>query len=376
MQRLTSAVRDRLLPAAARLRPRDWDRIDNTVMIFQPDHLGDILLSQPAVRHLRARFPDSRLVAVVGPWSREIATMAWPVDEIVTVDFPGFSRSPATSLLAPYRQIAQDAERLRPFHARAAFVLRPDGWWAAWLASFVAPEVVTADDPRASRFSTRSVAVADGHASVRAFRIASEDATASETTVYNSPLHLEPSTDAAAEATELLHSRGVNGDYIVIHPGSGAGVKEWPVHRWRVVANALASTGCRIVVTGSHAERKLTDQIATDGSDIVNLAGETTLPVLTELLRHARLVLGPDCGPLHLAVATGTPSIQLFGPSDPLRYGPWGNPNRHRVIGAGWHCPRCGDLSAGRDAGCGCMLAIMPDEVIRIARMLQADHAG
>ncbi|HEX5165116.1 MAG TPA: glycosyltransferase family 9 protein [Thermomicrobiales bacterium] len=376
MQRLTAAVRDRLLPAAAHLRPSRWEPTEDTVLIIQPDHLGDILLSQLAVRHLRLRFPDSRLVAVVGPWSREIAEMSWPVDEILTVEFPGFTRERSMSMTAPYRQLTAESQRLRALHPRSAYVLRPDGWWAAWLASLIAPEVVTAADPRTSAFATRTAVVHDGdHASVRAFRIASNGDDARVPTVLSDPLHLTPSPDAVALATRLLRSHRVNGGYVVIHPGSGASVKEWPAQRWRHVASALADAGYSIVLTGSMPERVITDGIARDGTGAVNLAGQTTVPVLTEILRGASLVLGPDCGPLHLAVAADTPSVHLFGPSDPVRYGPWGDPVRHRVISAGWRCPRCGDLSAGRGSGCGCMLAIQPNEVAAVARALLANHA-
>lgn len=107
----------------------------------------------------------------------------------------------------------------------------------------------------------------------------------------------------------------------------------------------------------------------------MSLAGSTPLPVLVELLRGASVVLGPDCGPLHLAVGAGAPTVHLFGPSDPGRYGPWGDPARHVVVSAGWSCPRCGDLSMERRPGCGCMLAITPELVIDTTRWLLHQHA-
>jgi ADP-heptose:LPS heptosyltransferase len=92
-------------------------------------------------------------------------------------------------------------------------------------------------------------------------------------------------------------------------------------------------------------------------------------------MRGATAVVGPDCGPLHLAVAVGTPSVHLFGPSDPVRYGPWGDPRKHRVIRAGWTCPSCGDLSMMRPVGCGCMLAIQADDVMTaIDELVGARH--
>ena len=70
---LTHALRDALLPLGARLTRRGRGAAD-TLLIVQPDHLGDVLLAQPAVRRLRAAFPERRLVAVVGPWSARSAS--------------------------------------------------------------------------------------------------------------------------------------------------------------------------------------------------------------------------------------------------------------------------------------------------------------
>jgi len=61
-------------------------------------------------------------------------------------------------------------------------------------------------------------------------------------------------------------------------------------------------------------------------------AGETTLGQLAALLGRCRVVVGVDSGPMHLAVAQGVPTVHLFGPVDPALFGPWGDPERHRVV--------------------------------------------
>lgn len=367
MQRVTSSVRDALLPVAGRMQHALQGAVDDIVLILQPDHLGDIVLSQPAVQHLRDKYPDSRLIAVVGPWSREITSMAWPVDEIVTVAFPGFTRDGSGSVIAPYRQLRAEAERLRSLRPRAAYVLRPDAWWAAWLASMVSPVVVTADDRRTRQFATHAVSlVGVEHATSRSLHIAANESAISVR--LSSPLQFPTSTEHAAEAHGILRLHGVPEQYLVIHPGSGAAVKEWPVHRWRSVAETLSAHNTSIVLTGSADEVATCSGIASDLPKCVSLAGLTSVPILAEVMHGATLVLGPDCGPLHLAVATATPTVHLFGPSDPRKYGPWGDPERHRVVTANWSCPRCGDLSPARPAGCGCMLAIQPVDVIAAAR--------
>ncbi|HQX63400.1 MAG TPA: glycosyltransferase family 9 protein [Thermomicrobiales bacterium] len=374
MTTLAHMIRDAGLVVAAGVSPRATSAGD-TVLVMQPDHLGDILLSQPAVRLLRQQLPDVRLVAVVGSWSSDIARMAWPVDDIVTVEFPGFTRAATRDPSAPYRKLKSAARSLAPLNAGIAIVLRPDAWWAAWLGSLVASEVITSDDPRASRFATRqALLVDDEHAALRAARIVAEWVGGELPSPVTAPLSIPPCKSARDGTTSLLRAASIDSSYVVIHPGSGAAVKLWPESRWRQVIDALRNQGVSVVVTGSDGERDLCDRI-TSGVDAVSLAGQTNIAGLLEIMRGATLAIGADSGPMHLAVAAGTPTIHLFGPSDPCRYGPWGDPVRHRIISAGWRCPRCGDLSPGRPAGCGCMLAITPEAVIATIDSLLSTHA-
>jgi heptosyltransferase-2/heptosyltransferase-3 len=376
---LRARARDLLIPAAARTVRRPVGEREDVVLVLQPDHLGDILLSQPAVAALRACYPRDRLVAVVGPWSEEIARIAWPVDEVDALVFPGFARDTQLGRLDPYRQLHGAACQLSGYRARAAVVLRPDAWWAAWLAALSAPKVYGSTDPRVAAFATTAARVQDGaHAVVRAWMIAAAagDGLADATDWSSAPLSLPQDGAAARAAQELLRLCGVEAPYVVVHPGAGAAVKEWPPHRWRAVVAALASAGLAVVVTGSAAERGLCASVAAGMADTESVAGTTPLPILIELLRGARLVVGPDCGPLHLAVATDTPTLHLFGPSDPNRYGPWGDPVQHVVLQAGWSCPCCGDLSGSRRASCGCMLAIEPGLVVDAALRLLGSHGA
>jgi ADP-heptose:LPS heptosyltransferase len=73
----------------------------------------------------------------------------------------------------------------------------------------------------------------------------------------------------------------------------------------------------------------------------LSVAGATGVGQLAALLGRAALVAGGDTGPLHIAVSQGAPSIHLFGPSDPARFGPWGDPARNIVLRAGLPCSPC-----------------------------------
>lgn len=368
-------LRDAALPVLPRVGSRPADGDPNTLLIIQPDALGDILLSQPAVLALRAAYPHKRLIAVVGPWSEGIARLAWPVDEVVTVEFPFFSGLPSRTPVDPYRQLPVEAARLRALRAGSAVLLRPDGWWAAWLAQrSVSGAVITSDDPRMRRFATQTQPQPVGlHAVQRAYAIAAALLPApAEISPLTHPLELPCDGAAAARVTALLARKGVPDTYGVLHPGAAADVKLWPAHRWRAVLKAQPSR--RFVVTGSAGERELVADICAGLPHATPLVGETPLPELIELLRGAQVVLGTDTGPLHLAVAVGTPSVSVFGPSSVARFGPWGDPARHLAVSAGWSCPRCEDLSKARPPGCGCMLAVEPGAVLAaLAEVLGAD---
>jgi ADP-heptose:LPS heptosyltransferase len=104
-------------------------------------------------------------------------------------------------------------------------------------------------------------------------------------------------------------------------------------------------TGAAILLTGSEAERPLCVEVASGmemGARV--MAGETTLEQLAAIFGECRLVLGLDSGPLHLAVAMGTPTVHLYGPVDVAMFGPWGSPDRHKVVRSGWPCIPCNRL--------------------------------
>jgi ADP-heptose:LPS heptosyltransferase len=133
---------------------------------------------------------------------------------------------------------------------------------------------------------------------------------------------------------------------VVIHPGAASGSRRWPADRFAEVARWAADAGEVVVVTGSAEERALAERVAAEaalGPDAV-LAGRTDLADLTALVADARLVVCGDTGTAHLASAFGTPSVVLFGPTPPHRWGPpAGGP--HTAL---WHGTGVGDPHGSR----------------------------
>jgi ADP-heptose:LPS heptosyltransferase len=116
--------------------------------------------------------------------------------------------------------------------------------------------------------------------------------------------------------------------YAVFVPGSAHKDKCWPRERLAELAERIAERfGLAIVVCGSAGEANIVKEMkALSRTPITDLAGETTLKELVELLRGARLVVSNDTGPGHIAAAMGVPIVMIFGPTNPARIMPYGRP--------------------------------------------------
>jgi heptosyltransferase I len=130
--------------------------------------------------------------------------------------------------------------------------------------------------------------------------------------------------DPAAEtwATSEIRRLGI-ASFAIMNPGAGWGAKRWPAERYGQVAQALALHNIKTLVNAAPSEETLAKAVveASKGSAV---ATTSTIGQLIALTRRARLFLGGDTGPLHLAAALEVPVVGLFGPTDPARTGPFG----------------------------------------------------
>lgn len=371
---LAAAAARPLLAAAASRKPPE------RVLLIRPDHLGDLLFSTPALRLLRRAWPAAHITYLVGPWAEAVVSRNPCVDRVITCEFPGFGSGPKPSPLHPYLHLWRWAGSLRREGYDLALNLRYDFWWGAALA-FLAriPRRVGYAIPECQPFLSLAVPFEAGqHAVEGNLRLAAAAAQIPgpvwlEAQSYRLDFPLTPAERGLALA--LLHRHGwKQGDVLVgIHPGTRGNVKHWTVEGWQAVALALAQRGTRILLTGTAAEADTCRAIAAGvpGQSIV-AAGETSLGQLAALLENCAVVLGVDSGPLHLAVAVGVPTVHLYGPSDPITFGPYGDPARHIVLRTDWRCSPChrfeypqGELKYHR-----CMEAIPPEAVLAAAERL------
>lgn len=133
-------------------------------------------------------------------------------------------------------------------------------------------------------------------------------------------------------AHRILNGSGVQGSFIVLHPGSSGSAEEWPLENFLNLYQYLDEKGFEIIISGSEKEgKKIRDKARQMEIDIRDITGETDLRTLAAVLSLAEVVVTNSTGSLHLSTAVGTKVVGLYPRSrvtSPRRWGPLGEGNR------------------------------------------------
>jgi len=350
----------------------------NRILLIRPDHLGDLILTLPAIRALRASNPYAEIHMLVGNGSAGVLQTVEEVDAVLTLQFPGFTRGKPTDWRSPYQFAFQTARRLRRIGYAQAIIFRPDHWWGAWLARLTGiPRRVGYDHQDVSPFLTQAVRYEKGHVVQQNLRLV-EALTGQAAPPENYPLSLPVDEVERAYVSGYLQEWGLEEDQrlFCIHPGAGTSVKQWEPEKWVEVATILSEQLHAVpVFTGSDHELPTIRQMV-EGMSVkaVVMAGDTAVGHLAALYQRAQVVLGPDSGPMHLAVAVDTPTVTLYGPADPDEFGSWGNARRHAILVSDIACRPCRILDWSHDDPRyhPCVRAISVTQVLTAARNVAA----
>ena len=346
-------IRRAMLATAAHVpitthKPTSTERI----LLIRPDHLGDMLLTTPAVTALRAARPNAEIHMLVGPWSADVIAKYAEVNLVLTLAFPGFSRAPKTNWRSPYEMAYQTSRQLRRIGYNSAVILRPDHWWGAMVAKLAGiPERIGYEMAEVAPFLTTAIQHQHEHAVVQNLRLVESwtGAQTPEKVIYRFPVDSfdEVYVDGYLEEWGIGREQPI----ICIHPGTGTWVKHWQEDKWARVADTLAGQlDAKIVFTGGDHELPMVRRIVQQmEQSACVMAGDTRVGQLAALFKRARVVLGPDSGPLHLAAAVDRPTVALYGPADPVEFCPWGDPQKHFVLATDIGCRPCRVLDWGSD---------------------------
>lgn len=350
------------------------------VLICRPDHIGDVLLTLPAVMHLRRALPTAEITFVVPPGSAEVPRHCPAVDETLTVPFPSLGANDTLREWLP--RVATEAERLKG-RFDIALLPRPDDPWSGSLVATAGiPVRIGYAAPRTSPYLTTELplpAIEPVSETARRTVIAglqSLGIRAKQPTGTLTSRVFVPTSAEEAEAEAVLRSLGLDTIApLVLHPGSSWPLKNWLDERWAELARRLSSDyGAPVLITGSARERAMIEALAVASqASAISLAGRLSLGGLSALFSRARVVIATDSGPMHLAALADAPVVGLFGPADPALFAPLAPAGRSRVVRIKLPCSPCGTLI---DPPCGattaprCVTGISVDTVLAAVKEL------
>jgi ADP-heptose:LPS heptosyltransferase len=312
-----------------------------TVLVVRALGLGDLLTAFPALRGVRRAFPHDRVVLATPASLAPLARLSGAVDDILDAS----PLAPLTWRGAP-PDVAINLHGRGPESHRLLLALAPSRLIA--FEHSAVPESAGAPAWRA-----------DEHEVTRWCRLLGEFGIAAD------PADLDIDMPPGAAPAEAVGAT-------IVHPGAAHPARRWPAHRWIEVASAERRRGCPVIITGGRDERDLARAIA-DGAGLpphAVLAGRTDVLDLVRLVKVAGRVVSADTGVAHLATALRTPSVVLFGPTAPERWGPPPSRPWHRVLWAGTT-----GVPNGRDVDAG-LLRIRPEQVIAALAELPAFRAA
>lgn len=305
------------------------------IVVLLLDHLGDVLLSTPALRRLRLLYPQATITAVTGTWGKPALKGNPDIDNALIFDAPWFRREPDGRIKGGRRLsgVVALSALLRSERPDITLDLRGDLRHIVAMAVAQLPYRVSFGITGGGNLlSLEAEFPFERHTVIRLLSLvtaipAAPPAWAAlhETDPASDPLIFQVSEASLAWADNKLRELSVEGPFVILHPGAGRQEKIWPPEKWRQLAGFFLEAGTSVLISGSREERSLVDDIMADGRPgLHSIAGETSIPEFAALVQRCLEFVGEDTGPLHLAAAMGAATVGIFGAtSDPVIWGPW-----------------------------------------------------
>ena len=355
------------------------NRTIDRLLIVRLSAMGDVIHTLPAAQALRQAFPNTmmgwlieerwaELLCAPGTPRRGLRSARRPLaDWVHAVNLTGWGKSlsPIATLISTLQQVAKVWNDVRSVRYDVAVDLQGAIRSAVLARWSGAGMVYGGAEPRespASLWYTRGVMARGVHVVEQNLSVAEAVA---QRELMLPGVELPRDLEVEQRIQQRLAEEGI-GTFAILNPGAGWGAKRWPAERYGYVARALARDGVRAIVNYGPGEENLARE-AEATSDGAAKAMKCSITELIALTRRARLFIGGDTGPMHLAAALQVPVAAIFGPTDPARNGPYAT--RSVVL----RNPASPTTHARRPEPDRGMLEIGVDVVVDAARRLLAD---
>jgi len=341
------------------------------VLVTKLRHHGDVLLATPVISMLKHVAPQCEVDALIYADTAPMLEGHPALAQLHLIDRNWKRQGLLQQAAAEWRLIS--ALRARHYDLVLHLSVHTRG---AWLVRLLRPRWSVAPKFRGgfwkNSFTRLYPAQSDPLRHTVETNLDSLRALGLEPTAADKIVTMVPGAKAAARVVDLLAQHGLQaGRFVHVHPASRWAFKCWPAERVAALCDALAAKAWPIVLTAAPdanekaliAEvRAARDSGAVSPAPTIDLSGQLSLKELAALTAQAKLFVGVDSAPMHIAAAMGTPVVAIFGPSGDQEWGPWGGvgKTRHRVVASMTHpCRPCG-LAGCNDSKVSACLTTLP----------------
>lgn len=307
-----------------------WKNHKN-ILCVRPDNMGDVTMSQPAMRALKQSVPGRKITLLTSSAGLSVAPFIPEVDEIIPFDVPWVKTSETNGeqqLLALAKEL-----RSRQFDAAVIFTVYSQNPLPAAMLCYLAGIKIVLGYCRENPYQLISQWVPDKepldyimHEVERQLRLVEMAGAVTRDT----KLLLKIPEESRQKVSAVLAAAGIRPDkpWLVLHAGVSEEKRLYPASDYITACRSLIKQGYKIVLTGSGSERNYVDEIARQLGDVAtNLAGELSVAELIALIAAAPVLVSNNTGPVHIAAAVGTPVVVLYAMTNP-QHTPWQVSNR------------------------------------------------
>lgn len=325
------------------------------ILIIKWSALGDIILSLPAMKAVRKKFPNAYIIVLTSVAGRQILDRYNYADEYIIYEnkkwLNGYKELLSVSKAARDLRIdlVLDLQNNRKSHLTAFMSLarRRIGYKSGKM-DFLLNEGISGAKERLSPIQHQFKLL-------KALEIEEEEKTA---------LRLLPNDKDNKEIELLLKEAWIGQNQPLIGINFASSIrwhtKRWPLEFYAKLCDLLAQKGIRVIITGAINEREQAKElISLTCSKPINAAGKTTIMQLAALIKKCKVFVTGDSAPMHIAAAVGIPFVALFGPTDPKRH--LESYERYELIYKNLDCSPC---YRSKCPSRKCIKNITPEEVV------------
>jgi ADP-heptose:LPS heptosyltransferase len=373
-----------------------WDSAEN-ILCIRLDTIGDVLMTTPAIRALKASHPNRRITLLTSSAGQATASMVSEIERVIVYDAPWLKATAPRQNSRPEYEMADYLRSLK-FDGAIIFTVYSQSPLASAFLCYLAdiplrlahchenPYQMLTDwikDPEPERFVRHEVR--------RQLDLVATIGCSTD----DERMSIRISEEAIAKVNSIVQNLGIvqQRPWVVIHPGATAPSRRYPPEQFALVARSLLNLDIPVIFTGTEPERELVESILTttlatdtatdkvtnitdrvslgmtDKSSVAtsapcySLVGCLDLNELAVLLSLAPLLISNNTGPVHIAAAVGTPVVDLYALTN-LQHTPWGVPNR--VLYHDVPCKVC-YKSICPEGHQNCLRLVTPESVVNAA---------